>query len=81
MMKAKAILASIMLVGGIGGITIVNAGVESADAAKVQAGSYQIDPSHVSVAARIDHLGFTKTTVRFAKIAGSFDYDPATAES
>lgn len=56
-------------------------GVETADATKVLAGNYELDPSHAAVAARIDHLGFSKTTIRFSKISGKLAYDPQHPES
>lgn len=52
------------------------AGVETTDAAKIPAGAYELDPSHASVAARVNHLGFSTTTVRFPKVSARFVYDP-----
>jgi polyisoprenoid-binding protein YceI len=57
------------------------AGVESTDAADVQAGTYEIDPSHTQITGRIDHLGFSTTSIRFAKSSGEFTYDPAHPEN
>jgi polyisoprenoid-binding protein YceI len=53
------------------------AGVDTHDAASVSAGTYQLDPSHTLVAARVNHMGFSTTTVRFPKASGTFVYDPA----
>lgn len=77
-MKSKFLAVALALVIPT---TLAQAGVESADATKVQAGTYEMDPSHASVAARVDHLGFSSTTIRFAKLAGKLTYDPATPES
>ena len=63
------------------GAAVAPAAVESTNAADVQAGTYEIDPSHTSVAGRIDHLGFSTTTIRFAKSSGSFTFDPAHPEA
>ena len=63
------------------GAGVASAGVESTKAGDVAAGTYEIDPSHTSVAGRIDHLGFSTTTIRFAKTSGQFTYDPAHPES
>jgi len=60
---------------------IAVAGVEAIDGSNVAAGSYEIDPSHASVAAKVDHLGFSTTTVRFPKLAGRLTYDPAHPEA
>lgn len=57
------------------------AGVVSSDAAKVQAGVYTLDPSHTAVAGRINHLGFSATTIRFGKASGELSYDPAHPET
>ncbi len=53
------------------------AAVESTDPGKVLAGTYELDPSHVTVAARVNHLGLSSTTLRFAKVTGRVTYDPA----
>lgn len=57
------------------------AGAASADAGSVPGGTYEIDPSHTSVAGRVKHLGFSFTTIRFARTSGTFTYDPAHAET
>ncbi|MEO8723561.1 MAG: YceI family protein [Sphingobium sp.] len=66
---------------GLGLGTGALAGVVSTDAAKVAAGSYELDPSHTTVSGRIDHMGFSSTTIRFAKVSGDFTFDPAHAET
>lgn len=58
----------------------VMAAVTSPDPARVQAGHYEVDPTHTSIQARIDHMGFSTTTVAFDKVSGGFDYDPAKPE-
>ena len=62
-------------------VSIALAGVETTDAAHVPAGSYEFDPSHAAVFARINHFGFSSTTVHFSKLSGRFTYDPAHAET
>jgi polyisoprenoid-binding protein YceI len=61
--------------------SIALAGVESTDAANVPAGSYEADPAHAAVYARINHFGFSSTVVRFPKPSARFTYDPAHAEA
>lgn len=79
-MRSIRILSVAMAIGlGLG--TAALAGVVSADAAKVAAGSYELDPSHTTVSGRINHMGFSSTTIRFAKVSGGFDYDPAHPET
>ena len=51
---------------------------ESRDPAKVPAGTYVLDKAHASLVAKIAHLGgFSRLTMRFDKLDGSFSYDPA----
>ena len=80
-MKKIQVYAAFVVLTAVAGIGGAGAAVESADSAKVQAGTYEVDPSHVSVAARVDHLGFTMTTLRFTKLTGNFNYDPAKPEA
>lgn len=56
------------------------AGVTSKEPAAVPAGHYEVDPTHTSVQARVDHMGFSTTTVAFDKVSGGFDLDPSKPE-
>jgi polyisoprenoid-binding protein YceI len=60
---------------------VVAVGVTSTDPTEVPAGTYTLDPTHTSAAARVSHLGFTSTTVMFDTIEGTLTYDPADPES
>ena len=59
----------------------IAAGVESTDPAAVPSGTYELDPSHVGVAATVSHLGFSNAVVRFEDVSGSVSYDPANPEA
>lgn len=49
----------------------------SRDPAKVPAGDYALDPQHASLIIRVPHMGgFSRYTMRFNKLSGSFTYDP-----
>jgi polyisoprenoid-binding protein YceI len=51
---------------------------QTRDPAKIPAGSYALDKRHASLIARIPHLGgFSRYTLRFTGLDGSFTYDPA----
>jgi polyisoprenoid-binding protein YceI len=51
---------------------------QSHDPAKVPAGAYVLDKRHASLVARVPHLGgFSRYTLRFTGLDGSFTYDPA----
>ena len=48
------------------------------DPAKAPAGVYALDPRHAALLIKIPHLGgFSRYTMRFNKLSGSFTYDPA----
>jgi polyisoprenoid-binding protein YceI len=65
------------------GLALTLAGASAArpasrDPAKVPAGTYVLDARHASLIVKIPHLGgFSRYTLRFDKLAGSFTYDPA----
>ena len=48
------------------------------DPAKAPVGTYVLDPRHASLVIKVPHLGgFSRYTMRFNKLSGSFSYDPA----
>lgn len=48
------------------------------DPAKAPAGEYALDPRHASLVIRVPHMGgFSRYTMRFNRLSGSFSYDPA----
>jgi polyisoprenoid-binding protein YceI len=50
---------------------------ETRDPAKVPAGTYVLDKRHATLIARVPHLGgFSRYTLRFRGLDGSFTYDP-----
>ena len=54
----------------------------SQDPAKVPAGDYVLDKRHASLLAKIAHLGgFSRYTMRFDRLDGSFSFDPARWEA
>lgn len=44
------------------------------------AGEYTFDPSHTSLTFRVNHLGFSNYTARFARVEGALQLDPAQPE-
>lgn len=64
-------------------LTLVASGAAAADPttrdpAKVPAGSYALDPRHASLVIKVPHMGgFSRYTMRFNRLTGSFSYDPA----
>ncbi len=51
----------------------------SSDPAAAAAGTYQLDPHHTSVLAKLAHMNLSRYTLRFDKVSGSFQFDPLTA--
>ena len=49
----------------------------SLNPADAPAGHYELDPAHASLIARVRHMGLSNYTLRFDRIAASYDYDPA----
>ncbi len=49
----------------------------SVDPAKASAGRYVLDRRHASLVARVRHMGLSLYTMRFDKVEGGYDYDPA----
>jgi polyisoprenoid-binding protein YceI len=49
-------------------------------AAQAEPHTYEIDPSHASIAFLVDHIGYAKTLGQFLKTSGSFVFDEETRE-
>ena len=48
------------------------------DPARAPAGAYALDPRHASLVIKVPHLGgFSRYTMRFNRLSGSFAYDPS----
>ena len=45
--------------------------------AHAAAGTYEIDPDHAAVLARVSHIGYSYSVFRFDRIAGTLVWDPA----
>jgi polyisoprenoid-binding protein YceI len=46
------------------------------DVTLATAGTYTLDPNHVSVEARVSHLGFSISVFRFGKVSATLEWDP-----
>ena len=47
------------------------------DIAEARAGTYEIDPDHAAVIARVSHLRYSYSVFRFDKVGGRLAWDPA----
>jgi polyisoprenoid-binding protein YceI len=70
---AAAIVAGVFLASLAGGA----GAAPSLDPAKAPAGHYVLDRRHASLLARVRHQGLSLYTMRFDKVEGEYDYDPA----
>jgi polyisoprenoid-binding protein YceI len=75
MTKSLALLAAFALAG----TTALAAQPKAAPAAaaKVQAGSYKVDPNHTQVIWSVDHFGFSRLYGMVGGMSGTLDLDPA----
>jgi polyisoprenoid-binding protein YceI len=66
-------------------LTIPSASLADAPAAlgpaAAPAGHYEIDPRHTSVIVTVNHEHVSNSVLRFDRMTGSFDYDPARPEA
>lgn len=56
---------------------VLVAGPAVAAAPAPPAGAYVMDKAHTSVSFRVNHLGFSRYTARFANVDGKLKFDPA----
>ncbi len=68
-----AIVAGLFLASLAGGV----GAAPSLDPAKAPAGRYVLDRRHTSLLARVRHMGLSLYTMRFDRVDGDYDYDPA----
>jgi polyisoprenoid-binding protein YceI len=71
----RSTLAGVALALGLSGAALADP--VSQDPSKAPAGDYVLDKRHASLIAKIPHLGgFSKFTMRFDRLEGSFTFDP-----
>ena len=77
MRKSLALVAAIALAGTTAIAAQPKAAPAAAAAAKVQAGSYKVDPNHTQVIWSVDHFGFSRLYGMVGGMSGTLDLDPA----
>lgn len=77
-MKTHALSLAILLA-----CAAVPAGAQSAshDPAKVEAGTYSVEPNHTQVMFTVSHMGFSNYTGSFTGASGDLTLDPKTASA
>jgi polyisoprenoid-binding protein YceI len=46
------------------------------DLAGAPAGTYNVDPNHAAIVAKVSHIGYSYSVFRFGKVTGSLAWDP-----
>ena len=73
----RTAIATVALALGLAGSALANP--TSIDPAAAPKGSYVLDKRHASLLVKVPHMGgFSRFTMRFDRLDGSFAYDPAT---
>lgn len=73
----KSFAAALVMTAALAGAA--DAAPTNRDPAQLPAGDYVLDPKHVSLTAKLAHMGgFSNYALRFDKLEGGFTYDPAT---
>jgi polyisoprenoid-binding protein YceI len=67
------VVAGLLLASRAGGV----GAAPTLDPAKASAGHYVLDRRHASLVARVRHMGLSLYTMRFDRVDGDYDYDPA----
>lgn len=71
----RALAFAAVLLAGAGA---ASAAPTSSDPEKTPAGVYVLDPRHASLVVKLAHMGgFSRYTLRFDRMQGTFTYDPA----
>jgi polyisoprenoid-binding protein YceI len=78
-LRQIAAILCLALVAGCTALKVVTHGTD-ADPQAAPAGHYHLDPHHWSVVFDVDHLGYSRFTLRFDRVAADLDYDPADPE-
>lgn len=71
-----ALFAAITLVGTTASVAQTSSQPRAA-AARVQAGTYQVDPNHTQVIWSVDHFGFSRLYGMVGSMSGTLTIDPA----
>ncbi len=77
--RVSTAVGLLLVLGGCG--HLIPAGHQSTDPADLFAGAYRLDPNHVAVLFKLDHLGFSQLVGRFERLDASLDFDPAEPET
>jgi len=76
--RCAPLLVVIALAFGLGACSLVRVITHETtlDPVNLEAGNYEVDPSHISVSFKVDHFGFANYVGRFNKVSAALDYDP-----
>jgi polyisoprenoid-binding protein YceI len=77
MLRRRSILVATLCLALSACGSLIPAGHQTTDTAKLQKGNFRLDPDHTTVLFKANHLGFSTYVGRFNAISGSLDFDPA----
>lgn len=73
----KRILLLTALAGTLAGAALAQTAAPAVhDRARVQAGSYKVDPNHTQITFGVSHMGFSEYRGRFSGVDGTLQIDP-----
>lgn len=73
LLKSFFLLATVLLLGSCG--TLIKPKIKTG-LIQLEKGSYKLDPSHVAVLFKINHMGLSTFVGRFNKVDASLEFDP-----
>jgi polyisoprenoid-binding protein YceI len=54
---------------------------QTVDPTRLEGGAYRLDPNHIALLWKVNHLGFAKFVGRFNRVDASLDFDPAAPQA
>ena len=77
MLRRRSMLAAALFLALSACGSLIPAGHQTTDTAKLEKGNFKLDPDHTTILFKADHLGFSTYVGRFNTISGTLDFDPA----
>ena len=74
-MRRRLALLAVLALAACG--RLLPAHQQTIEPARLEGGAYRLDPDHISLLWKVDHLGFSTFVGRFDRVEASLDFDPA----
>ena len=75
-MKRCVVLVALLALAACG--RLIPANNQTLEPARLEGGAYRLDPDHIALLWKVNHLGFAKFVGRFDRVDASLDFDPGT---